>query len=679
MKLDAPRPVLLLALLLPFLAPPALAGPLVPAPPQDINAQYRAWIAQFDAANKINEVEQISKMIKKDDIHAITLVMETCEAIAAQPSDLHYVRLEGLKKGWDRGMKTDFVSKMERYFSLIDPVTKRNRNAAMAKFKKRTVSYAEAVEKKEYKELALLGMDFEGLAKGFLELGDKYYASQAYFYMGHCYDEYFRKGDADLDKASIGFGSTIDLRAEIGLKDKVYRDTQERATWLRANGYGSREPGANAGGAEPVAGPKSAGEALSSAMTFELAEEWGKPVRPNYNLDEMYGMWPTLSMREKGTETPFHRVEGPRVMREGANEVKIDADGDGEAELPIPLTGNLTTVEMDIGSANEQRKWAFRAVIGIDKDIYQGIEVNLGPSDQYMNIYVVPAASVVGEIAGHEVQIFDEDMDAVYGGAHQRWGNPGMTEKVFQPEFDSFLVKGEKRARPWSEYQQIDGVWYKLETEAKGLRLNATPVELKTGKLKLKYKGGKPTWLIVKGERDFENAYFDLADGAVEVPIGRYELYTGELRKGKKRQVMKSLIIPGKNTPRWMVEEGKETVIELGSPYGFDFAFEQNSDEVQLAGASVVVVGSAGERYERVWGAVPRPEVSIRKAGGRRGSKPEKTKLVDNLVDGKHSFEDCWRPLDITLAKRFHDKAEMQLTAKKNKLFGKINSEWKEE
>ena len=97
----------------------------------------------------------------------------------------------------------------------------------------------------------------------------------------------------------------------------------------------------------------------------------------------------------------------------------------------------------------------------------------------------------------------------------------------------------------------------------------------------------------------------------------------------------------------------------------------------------IVALGIARERYERMWNCAPRPEVSVRKAGTKKGSKPEKMNVVLDLLerneDGtfKYTEADTWRPVDTAYPTKKGEAVELQLVEKKNKLFGEIESDWK--
>ena len=94
-------------------------------------------------------------------------------------------------------------------------------------------------------------------------------------------------------------------------------------------------------------------------------------------------------------------------------------------------------------------------------------------------------------------------------------------------------------------------------------------------------------------------------------------------------------------------------------------------------GNSIRVIGVGGESYERIYGAVPVPEASVRKQGGKRAAMTEKLKpALDQDGVQKHGWAALWKPLNTEIPAKVGD-AEVQLMEKKNRLFGKITSDWK--
>jgi hypothetical protein len=652
---------------------PALVSP---APVQDEHREFRD---KFKQAMSINAKDEMARLVRTNKPLAVKYVIDIAEATAQAPSEPVFEQIEALRLAWKASMKTDFVTIMERYFASLDSSEIKERMRFRNQYDKKAKIYNNNLTDKDGPKFAILALDFEGLAHSFEGIGDKYFASQCWSYYGLCNDEGQRGKAADLKLCTKGFGHCVRLRDELQLKDTLYEQTQPRHAWLVANGYGPKEGGGESGEGGGGANPVESANSIPIAMGFEMVTDIGKYQRPSYFDDVVYPVWNVIAMQAKGSSVDFPRIEGTRVYRPTASGAMIDTDGDGEGDVAIPVKGKITPVLFTIGQASDKREYAILARAGIPTDTYQSLQVNLAPDDNQLNIYYTCASSMVGELEGTPIRILDDNLDGVYGSLPATYGHMGMSENHFQPELDSIVIGKEKRARPWSEYIQVGGQWYRLEVEAHGKSVAATPATLKTGKIKLKYKGAKANWLVLQGEGSYENSFFDISGGkAIDVPIGRYQLVFGDVRKGKGLQTMKALIVAGKGTPSWRVEAGETTTVELGAPFDMEFKFDKNGDEATVTGTSVVITGRAGERYERIWNAVPRPEASYRKAGTKKGSKGKKMRIISSQDDlGVVGWRGAWSPLDITIPTT-GDKIEMQLFVKKNKLFGKITSSWKD-
>ncbi len=373
-------------------------------------------------------------------------------------------------------------------------------------------------------------------------------------------------------------------------------------------------------------------------------------------------------------------------MRSGASDVRFDTDGDKVGDEKIPMTGNITAIRVQVGQGDKKRPWAFFAVTGIQQDSYEGIQVNLAPDDKQYQIYTLGAACLTGMVGTTPVRIIDDSLDAQYGNVPLRYGTPGMTAEQFEPWLDSIVIGKATRARPWSPIQEIDGTFYKLEVRDNGTKLALSPADVDTGMLKLDFKGPvQPTYVIVTGSGDTKDCFFDLVEGGskgVRVPVGNYALYYGELRKGKKRQMQKVLMLPSLQTPpSWTVRKGETTNVTLGAPFGFDFKYEIEAGKLRVKGKTVVVIGSGGERYERAWNCVPKPEAAWRKKGAKQALGDGKLPSADfSTIENKElGWTALWFPLDLLVeTKEKGNQFEVQLTQKKHDLFGKIESAWKD-
>jgi hypothetical protein len=281
----------------------------------------------------------------------------------------------------------------------------------------------------------------------------------------------------------------------------------------------------------------------------------------------------------------------------------------------------------------------------------------------------------------------------VYGTTPQSYGFPGISDKgdpqqktAYQPDFDTLVVGASKRARPYSEFVDLGGgKWYRIAVAGNAKELVATPAVVETGTVKLEFKGAgvAPSTVILKGKDTLEKSWFDITEGGakgVQLPVGTYELAYGELRKGKKKQLQKCAILPGKSVPTYTVRRGETTVVELGAPFDFDFVTKKDGDQLTIVGRSVRVVGKAGERYERMWNCVAVPEAGFRKKGSKsKAAKYEKMhKAGDPEVINKLGWDAPWSPLDLVLDVKGQGEVEVQLLLKQHDLFGKTESTWKE-
>jgi len=686
-----PRTALHAALLMAGLSPllASVSAPLSsPEPVSSLGSATRApadtpdeFMAKFRQAMKVGATDEMNRLIRSEQVAAISKIIQICEFIAGGSNEKLDNEIAALGKAWDSVHKTSFVDDVYEYYSLLGAEEKRHRKTLRAKYDVQNKNFLEAEAAKDKTKFGELGMQMKALGESFEQIGDYYFGSQAYLFYGRAFDEALRGSDADLKMAHDGYLKSWELREKIGLKDIYYAQAKERQSHLEAAGFGdpAKGPKSPAGPAEPTLGAT-----ITLAPTFQLVEEVDEVQRPMYTADPVYMMWPSVNMRAKGSSGKFLAMEpSPEVMRTGSAKVEVDTDGDGAGDVEVPMTGKITPVQITLGSGDTERQWGFLAVVAGDRDTFNGIQYNGAPSDDLLQLYVAPGGSLVADVAGTPIRIFDDNMDGLYGSPPKRWAYAGLIDGDVQADVDSVQIDGAKVAVPWSEYLEIGGAWYQMESADSGVEIKATPVQdLETGKLKLDLKGLDADYVIVKGvdKSRWENAYFDIASvkSGVTVPAGAYQLFSGKISKGKKAQMMKALMLPTRNTPTWTVEAGKTTTAKLGAPFGFDFHVSQDANSATVVGVSISVLGSANESYQRLWNCVVRPEVSMREEGTKRGSKGEDMKgpgSQQELAD--NGFNYAWFPYDLTLEKKDDERVEVQLFEKKNKLFGKIESVWR--
>jgi hypothetical protein len=669
------------------------------APAQD----YEQFVKDFRQALAANDAELMTSLVKRDSVSAAWHVDEVCTALSESPMEEIEREAQALVAAWNAAHQTSFASNYYEYLSLIRPEERRERTRLVGAYKRALGTFnantAGAMDGTVCEQVAA---EMEGLAGGFQTLGDHYQAGNCWRLRAMCFDMGYRK-ETELDpvRAAEAYGKAIEAYDKVDIQHSIYVAIKERRERLEgeappAGAEGAAAP-SPAGGEAAAAGAAVAGTKvvegtpLKLALSFEAVEAIDQFARPNYFADVMYQSWPWLFFGTKGgagAEFPAHNQRGPLLTRVAASEIALDADRDGKGEDSIRLTGKLAPVECQLTADGPARTWAFAMITGIASDRYQGLAYYLEPLDLFFYAFYVGAGSMLGVLGETEVRVIDENCDGLYGGQPLTWQYFGLTEGHFHPEFDSLVIGDSERAIPWSEFVQVpqaEGSWYRLEALDAGTVLAATPVTLETGRLVLDFEGPPVSWLVVRGEGQFANSYFDLLAGGKEgvaVPAGSYVLYAGEVRKGKNQQAAKALILPPSTPLRWTVAAGAKTTVELGGPFGYDFKATRSQEGVTVLGKSVVVIGARGERYERPWNCVARPEASVRKQGQKKGSTPERMEAVLDLMalddEGKERYGlgDAWFPLDTTL--QFVGEAyEVQLSEKRHELFGKVESAWK--
>ena len=673
---------------------PAASVPTPVRPAAQARVDHAKFRLEFDAAVKVGSKVKMDKLMETMQSEAIFALIETSDAISNAPNDVLYDRFNALRDTWYRLYTNDFPDQLELYFVNLTVAEKKMRRKVKVKYDQLNKPRAEAEKARDLPALLAISDKYERLAKEFFTLGDRWFESDACVQAANIADELYHKKQTNYQRVTGLYERAIALRDDLGVKDLTYRVVFPRMKVLVGLGFGSgtKEPEEVVTGTPDAEGEASdeveppeplapLGETVTATLSYEELKGLKDTLRPNFYLDEHRQIWPTVSLGAVGSVKDIPRLgaNSPKIMRLGSAKVGIDLDKDGESDMEWPTRGKLDTVSFEIGEGSMKRMWGVQVETGRTQDFYQGQTTNLAQSGQSMNLYYVPGGCMVGELSGVDIKLFDDNLDGIYGSAPSHWAHRELRPKTSQPEMDSIRFGKEKKARPMSEHIDIPGAgWHKVEIQNGGNQITATPVRFKTGTLQLKAKGVKPDFVIMKGTGDVNGRTFiDISSGKkVAVPTGRWDLYFGLLRKGKKMQLMKAVILPSSSSPAYDVKEGENVEVTLGAPFAFDFDVTKQQDTVTVTGLSVQVIGAGGEAYDRFYGAVPRPEASVRKTGSKRGYANEKMRPGESQGDiEKYGWHQLWKPLNVVFDSK-GDEVQIYLYEKKNKLFGTVESDW---
>jgi hypothetical protein len=669
------------------------------AAPAALAQRDSEFMKAFRQAQEIKARDEQANLIKTRTQEAVVAIVETCELIAKGTNDELENDIDALRLAWKDAYGTGFVTKLYEYFSVeLQGEYKTARDKVFDQFVAQKDLFLRARQNKEKRALQGFGVDYLTLGRSFEELGDLYRASECYQMYAECFDEPLQAEDADYGRVIQGLDYMIEMRANLEVDDPLVQQAKARREFLVSEGYVSAEgveeplPAEEPPEAAPPAAPGGAAPAAASASTapvalggtFELVTDFEEVRRPNFTLDGIYPIWGYVFLPETGAATFGSMDDSPSVIREGFAQVKVDENGDGTGDVEVPITGNITPVEITLGEGASKRKWAFLATVGQDKDTYQGVNpYNLAPTKEALLLYVAPASSIVGTVADTRIQVYDDNMDGLYGSAPKGWAYTGLREGDLQWDFDSIRVGDSERAIPWSQYVQIGADWYEFLANDSGTDITVQKkTDLKTGFLKLDCKGVDPDYLVVHGRDKVAGVYIDVSTGGakgVAVPAGTYELFCGRVSKGKGNQLAKACVLATPVTPPCRVEPGKTATLEIGEPFGFDFTVTQNEQEITIQGKSIAVTGRGRETYQRLWNCAVEPTISVRKGGTTKGSEEGEMRTAESSEEARDlGYETLWYPIDVTLPKKKEgEEVEVQLSEKKNKLFGKIESIWR--
>lgn len=656
-------------------------SPLAIAPLGGPDAAFRD---KFKKAMEKPQKGELEKIVKGDTTNAAAWIVKANEILVVRPDDPELGPfLTELSSAWKASMKSNFPDLVRDYLTKLEGENKKERPGLRERFDKALADFEGNAQNKDPLIYAQTADELEVLGFAFEQIGDHYFASETWIAYSGCYDDSLRTQGADPKRALTGLEHALAERAKIELADARKDEVEKRKAALASK---APKEGGEKAPSGPGDGPTEAGGPVAVPLSFEMLTAYEAFQRPNYDLDEFYNIWRGVILKKAGSSSGLELLEeGPAFHRLGAADVRVDMDGDGKADgasdLKLTLTGSVMPLKLTLGKGTSARPWGCFFVTAGQQEMYQGVQLNMAPNENELVLFMLSAASLVGTLDGQPIRILDETMDGVYGTEPQSFGFAGTAQGSYQPYLDAFVVGASKRARPWSEIAEVNGKWWKFETGVRGGTIHATPMRTDTGTLKLEFKGPvQPTYVIVHGTGPLKGSWYDLVEGGakgVQVPVGKYSLAYGELRKGKKKQMQKCVILPARNAGTYDVTKDGTTVITLGAPFGFDFVTKPEEGKLTVTGRSVVVTGSAGERYERTWQCVPKVEASWRKQGAKKVEKSFKMSVpASNDIIQKLGWDAMWFPLDLEM----HDikgDAEVQLVDKKHDLFGKVESEWK--
>jgi len=214
---------------------------------------------------------------------------------------------------------------------------------------------------------------------------------------------------------------------------------------------------------------------------------------------------------------------------------------------------------------------------------------------------------------------------------------------------DSLFVQGGKPSLLGSTMRIGDRLYEVRVPDPRGERIELRPWNGTVGRVRARWSGRvPPACLFIRGvDRANLNAVLPVeVESSVVVPVGRYRLFFGAIRRGEGRRMQSVEIREGRSEP-FEVKPREETSLVLGAPFDVEFEVESTPEGTLIPGCGIRIFGAGGELYTRFYDEPPTGEVTIRRPDG---TVVEKARL--RRVEAEDRLRDpgcAWHPKDLTI------------------------------
>jgi hypothetical protein len=434
--------------------------------------------------------------------------------------------------------------------------------------------------------------------------------------------------------------------------------------------------------------------AILAGLSYETMKHPHEFVTPAFNSAANPYLWPDAWFdANKKWHEPFQLLYGYRVSFYGKpihiskvrSKYFLDIDGNEKTRREIKAgmkIGKLSLVDSELGADRRPYRYQFFMQIPSDEEEMFGLVMkNTAVKRNTINVRVRTGCYTRGRILNKKCILIDDNGNGIFGDCYRMTDDYITYGDYFYWRPDAFQFGREKKARPWSRFQLMDGRFYAMEVDPYGRKIKATPVEVETGHLRFAFNGDvRPLYLILRLiDENNPGAFFDVADyrDPVTLPAGAYEIACGKIETGKRGRVKQVRIYHGK-AKKIIVEAGQETRLELGAPFSFTFDTCSTAGELIVKGNTVNVWGAEGELYAQFFDTVPQPTVCIRNRKTLDTLLKGKEMKLPTLDDYYYNRGSEWHPLDFKYETSIPERLQVRLVAGKVELLGgPLTSNWK--
>ena len=672
-----------------------LSWSLLAATPQD-PAKVAAFTKEMNEAIEVGDTDGMTKAMRKYKEDAILLFLAKAprRAVSDDPELNDWVDL--FITNWNKAFRNDFARNYDRYLQRLGSDARRARlNLIQSDYPRiNKVHIMAVVEKNPDVIWADARANADSLVRAFEDLGDLYYLALAHNIAGNLNNPMYKSEGADGQKAVDAYQACLDARERLDLtNDKFYGNTARVVQELRAK-LGIEEP------VDPNAPPPEEPEINPEEMqpTPEMAGATAtvEAIVPKkidsmvHSADfeiEQYESWIRMGLPVVGEQITLPDIMPPiRLLRISGNTYQLEAGAEPTDEFR--LTGKPQAITVMRKFANGERPYTLEVATGTSTHIWQGVTLNLEPTDQGGPMFMRPMGAISAETPYGQITLVDFSGDGAFGAKEIKPGGnwaEGLLPETWFLRPDAILFGKTKHSWPYSRFFADEkGQWYELTVDKheEPSQIQIQPVTPTLGQLKVNLEGIKKlklaSLLLVSDSSATKGLVIDLAamkasKGTYSIPIGRYRLLQGRLRESKDGGSV--LMLPDPILPTLIDIRSEEmATLDLGAPFTFQAGVSIEGTEAVVNGRNLHLLGKSGERYLRFIGE-PLFDVDVSAKGAKAVS------LEPPLPeDTNKDWERLYYPMDAVLTlRKAGEKPEITLSLKKHPWFGKISSTLKSE
>jgi hypothetical protein len=645
------------------------------------------FLTGWTAAEEVGDKAQQEKLLSRYKQEALTVFILRAEARVLHPEDEALnVFCDRFVEVWTSVYNSGFARNFDRYLQRLDSEALQARDRLVnQELPVVNRLHIQALKKEEGVDLRIVRERCDLLAQNIENLGDLYYIAFVRNMQGNLWNPRVLEQDADGEKALTAYRRSLDARVQLELTNDADYGSTERMWKELKFALGKVDPGEEEEAAKATFNPEEMKPAdgvdwISAPLVFGSEKKPGAMVHANDLADAQYHSWLRAGVPKTGEsrELPgFNSAVHIFIEHTATDRVRLFAGGEPGEEVRLSPKPTEAEVMVKMADGNS-RPYRLLLAGGGQSDVLQGLQMNLQMEDEGGAVFFRSLSVQTAETPYGDITIHDANADGLYGYAEMAldWTDGLLPDTWFYSP-DAISLAGMKHSQPFSRFIRSDaGQWYevKIDSFEAPTKVELLPVQATLGKLKFDFKGLKKmqlaSLLLTSESSATKGLVVDLAcwkGPEYSLPIGRYTFRQARFTDGKDGEM---LVLPHPTLPMSVdITPTEVASLELGEPFSLATTATLDGTSLTVSGRSLHVVGKAGERYVRFWGA-PLYGTEVNVKGAKTDELRTPTPEVANA-----DWERLFFPVDLIVELRKAEKPVIELSLKKHAWFGKLSGQ----